>query len=738
MNVKRLVLLVASIAFSVAAAARADNGRSAYTYIRESTGQVTVDSSLNGEVEARRNMPLAAGDQMHTEDPARAEVALADGNVLHVGGGTRIRFDSLSGQQGSDDEVSEITLSEGSVILSVLGSDDHSIPRIDTDDAAVYAGSGSRVRINADPRHGTSVVVRAGSVEVRSRSGSYTVRAGNYLTVQGDQEPEIARGSFSRDRFDLWAADRLEATVETPNASSRYLGDDQYSGDVQSLDGYGNWDYNSDYSTYVWRPNVAAGWSPYSNGSWYYTPAGLTWWSWDPWGWYPFHYGNWFWDVGWNSWCWSPGFIYSPAWCYWGFSGGFFGWSPVGWYGFYSPWYSNYYRNWGWGRGGGMTFALNGRFSTRNVDFRGWNFTNTNNLGGRGRLDVVPGTRMVDRLGSDFSVSSRPIVLANRGNGNVRDALREQIREAPRTIERTAGRDSANLAPVLARQATLPRGTVDALRERTVIADRRGLSGPGAADIAPRGATIVDRGRGTLGADASAGATDRSGGRSVIERSPSNDLAENRGDARPAPGRPDAGSGANLSGQDWRSRGSRPMPDRPPMESRTLDRGTQTDRSAPSDSWRGRPRDITRDSVDNPGRRQPTDNRGQDWRSRSQVPPARRVIEGAVPGRRGQADQTFERSPRRRDDQPPFRGDYRDRQRGLDDAAPPGSYGRSAPRDYAAPRSAPSRSFDGGSRSAPAPHSAPAPNAAPAPRSAPAPAPSHGGSPHSSGRPGRP
>ena len=211
-------------------------------------------SPSNGEVQARRNLPISAGDEMKTEDPARAEVALADGNVLHVGGGTRIRFVSLSEQQGSDSDVSAIDLSDGSVILSVVGADDQAVPRIDTADATVYANNGARVRVNTDVRRGTGVVVRAGSVEVKTRSGSYTVRAGNYLLVQGDQEPEIARGSFSRDRFDLWASDRLEATYDAPqSASSRYVEED-YAADVQTLDGYGDWDYNSTYSSYVWRP----------------------------------------------------------------------------------------------------------------------------------------------------------------------------------------------------------------------------------------------------------------------------------------------------------------------------------------------------------------------------------------------------------------------------------------------------------------------------------------------------
>src|SRR5262245_26528813 len=510
MNVKRFALLASLIAFAAVRPAAAQSGRSAYSYVRETSGEVVVVSPSNGEVQAKRNLPISAGDEMKTEDPARAEVALADGNVLHVGGGTRIRFVSLSDQEGSEGEdVSAVDLSDGSVILSVVGSDDNAAPRIDTADATVYANSGARVRVNADVRRGTSVVVRAGSVEVKTRSGSYTVRAGNYLLIEGDQEPEIARGDFSRDRFDLWASDRLEATYDAPQSpSSRYV-EEEYSADVQSLDGYGDWDYNSNYSSYVWRPNVAVGWTPYSYGSWYYTPIGLSWWSYDPWGWYPYHYGNWFFDVGWNSWCWYPGYVYAPAWCYYAYTPYYFGWCATGYYGGYYGWGGG----WGGGHHGGgaypdpyvggrgnMSYAINGRFSTRQVDMRAWNFTNVNNLGARGRLDVVPGTRVADRLGNDISVSSRPIVLPARGSntsGNTRDALRDYVREAPRVIERTSNpRDSQRLAPFLSRQKDLPDSTVQALRERTVVAQRGRLTGPGASEMAPRtGGGVVDRGR---------------------------------------------------------------------------------------------------------------------------------------------------------------------------------------------------------------------------------------------------
>ncbi len=661
---------------------------------------------------------------MKTEEPARAEVALADGNILHVGGGTKVRFVSLYAQQGSDDEVSAIDLSDGSVILSVVGSDERSIPRVDTADATVYATAGSRVRVNSDVRRGTSVVVRAGSVEVRSRAGSYTVRAGNYLLVQGDQEPEIARGSFSRDRFDLWASDRLEVTYDAPqNASGRYI-DDEYDSDVAVLDGYGDWDYNSTYSSYVWRPRVAVGWQPYSYGSWYSTPIGLSWWSWDPWGWYPYHYGNWFFDVGWNSWCWSPGYVYSPAWVYWGYTSGYFGWCPTGWYGGYSPWWDTYYRDIGWGRNS-LAFAINGRFSTRQVDVRGWNFTGVSNLATRGRLDVVPGTRVVDRLGGDIAISSRPIVLSNRG-GNARDALRDHVRDAPGVIERTtSSRDTQRLAPVVGRQRNLPPSTVEALIQRTVVADRGRISGPGASEMAPRGSTgVVERGRTMLEPETRRGdtAAPRSAPGRTVDRSRTDqevwDRARAADNAERAT-RPDTGRTVARpdNADSWRGRpGGTPA--------RSADPRAQSQRPTGED-WRGQsaPRGSTTDRSAAPER-----GSQQGWRSRPDVPPARRVVEGSVPGRRapeaGVNDGSRQRgrdgtaAPR---DMAPRGDSYAPRDRGYSRAAP-------------APRSDAPRSIE---RSAPAPRSAPPPQAAP--RSAPAPAaPRSAPPPSGSGSRGRP
>jgi len=700
MNRWRIAILTVSFALATTVASAQTGSaqierRSAYSYLRETSGEVTVVSGLNGTVEARRNLPISPGDELRTDDPGRAEVALADGNVLHVGGGTSVQFVSLSSEQGTDDTVSAISLKEGSVILSVLGSDDKTVPRIDTEDLTVYGNAGSRVRVNADARRGSAVIVRAGSVEVKTPAGSYTVRAGNYLLSQGQEEPEIARGSFSRDRFDSWAADRLSSTYDTPQtASSQYVGED-YAGDVSSLEGNGDWDYNSTYGNYVWRPNVAAGWTPYSNGSWYYTPAGLTWWSNDPWGWYPFHYGNWFFDTDWNSWCWSPGWCYSPAWVYWSFTPGFVGWCPLGWYGFFSPWWNQ----WSWPRG--CAFAIHGTFSTHRVDLRGWNFTGANGFGtARGRMDVIPGTRVADRLGNQMAISSRPIVVSARNGVGIRDSLQNYVREAPRTIDRTTDRmTQQSLEPVVARDRQLPRSSVETLRNSVATVDRGQLSGPGASEVAPRGAAVVERGTNTPIEGATRVEADRSTGRTVI-----------RNDVRPGPTGPPSSSnerGIDVrpdATQAWRSRPSGSMASSARPDSglragsdtssvghdtrehwRTRAYGSSGGSRPPADAAAGSGRGYSR-RPDEIGRADA--ERG--WRSHdSGVPPARRVIEGSVPGRRPPAEgppAPRERSPRD--------GGFNQYESARPSAPP------SAP-----PRSAPAPSAP--SHSAPAPHSAP-------------------------------
>ena len=674
-NIARIGIGAAAmfLAAVTSASAEPESRRSGYSYVRQTVGEVTVISGYNGRVAARRNLPITAGDEIQTAEGGRAEIALADGNLLHVGGGTRARFVSLASQAGEEDELSAIKLTDGSLILSAVGADENALPRVDTEDATIYLSARSRVRVNADPRRGTVVIARSGTVEVRTPEKEYTLRAGQYMLARGEEEPEIERGSFSRDRFDVWAADRLSELYETRSASARYV-DDEYDSDVVALDGYGDWSYNNTYSTNVWTPRVSAGWTPYSYGSWYYTPIGLSWWSYDPWGWYPHHYGSWFYDN--SRWCWAPSYVYSPAWVYWGYTPSYVGWCPIGYYSFYSPWWDTYYRRWGIHGRGGVAFSIHGNFSTRSVDFHGWNFVGAGNFSSVARMDVIPGSRIASRIGPDVAISSRPLVVNARGRGT-KDAIQEFVRAAPRVIQRDASPDSSSLAPVLARQRTLPPATANALRGRTVVAERGRLVGPGAEGVAPRGA-ILERGR-TLDEIAREPRAPRA-------EAKSGERGRDRIEARAPEG--DREVPRNESDEGWRGR-SREVPRAESSEHgeapapREIERAPREREAPPArperseENWRGRSRAVPAPKANAPREAEPPSSRNQvdgDWRSRSDVPPARRVIEGALPGRR---------SPESRPETAPLR------------EAPPAREVRSyeaprsrenAPREYSAPR----------------------------------------------------
>lgn len=94
------------------------------------------------------------------------------------------------------------------------------------------------------------------------------------------------------------------------------------------LSPYGVWVQDPQYG-YVWVPDVGTGFHPYyTNGYWVLTEYGNTWVSAYSWGWAPFHYGRWLYDP-FYGWLWVPGYDWGPAWVYWRYGGGYYGWVPL-------------------------------------------------------------------------------------------------------------------------------------------------------------------------------------------------------------------------------------------------------------------------------------------------------------------------------------------------------------------------------------------------------------------------
>jgi hypothetical protein len=347
----------------------------AYGYFRIIDGAATLVAAGSGERSVPQvNQPVMAGDRILVADKARVEIVLSDRNLVRLDGGSNLVLTQLAATPDTHDGQTLLRLDEGNfqlvVMQDALGD---RLPRIDTPNATVYVQYPGTYRITSDQGDWTSVLVRRGSVEVVTPRGSRRVRADQEAHVEGreDAQAEIAQAG-AYDAIERWGRD-LEARVADNgnlDPSLRYEG--------SSLDRYGSWiDVGGQR---YWRPTAAddGDWSPYSDGSWTYTPSGLTWVASEPWGWVPYHYGTWDYldDYGW---AWEPGAVYSPAWVYWYWGPSEVGWCPVG---YYTGWYGRHFHDPAF-RHGVYGWAGGNRGS-----FKRWNFTDHGHLGhlDRGRF----------------------------------------------------------------------------------------------------------------------------------------------------------------------------------------------------------------------------------------------------------------------------------------------------------------------------------------------------------------
>lgn len=92
------------------------------------------------------------------------------------------------------------------------------------------------------------------------------------------------------------------------------------------LDPYGQWVDDRTYGR-VWRPYVAAGWAPYTDGYWGWSNWGWSWIATGPWAW-TFHYGRWV-SLPSFGWAWYPGSVWGPAWVDWHAGDGWIAWAPL-------------------------------------------------------------------------------------------------------------------------------------------------------------------------------------------------------------------------------------------------------------------------------------------------------------------------------------------------------------------------------------------------------------------------
>ncbi|MFZ2489872.1 MAG: FecR family protein, partial [Thermoanaerobaculia bacterium] len=345
------------------------------SYLSYDDGGTVVRQAEDGrEIEARVNLPIFPGDEVVTSRRGRAEIRLSDGNVLGIDRATAVRLESiLDSYEGEDSQtVVELRYGKIGVHRTEIGRE---FVRLDTRHASYIAQREAVYFVEADARGADRVIVFEGSIEVRTPTRRTRLRAGEGASLDDRGVYDLVSDvEYGGDDFERWFARRAERNGAQ---SSRYL-DRRMSHYGDELDANGRWVMVAGIG-WSWRPFVSVGWRPYYNGYWHRSRHGyLTWVSYEPWGWAPYHYGRWAFDSMYG-WVWVPGGGYAPAWVYWWYEPGFFGWAPAGWWDCHRPYYDWAYDPY---RSRGVTFGAGfyGRVRVGEMDLRPWTFLDSNTI----------------------------------------------------------------------------------------------------------------------------------------------------------------------------------------------------------------------------------------------------------------------------------------------------------------------------------------------------------------------
>jgi hypothetical protein len=248
-------------------------------------------------VDAGVNRPVTIGDKLWSDQDGRVELQL-DASTIRLFHSTGFSFLNLN------DNVTQVRLSEGTIMVRVRHLDENETYEIDTPNLAFSIFRPGTYRINVDEGGDTtSIRVRDGEGQVTGGGASYSVRAHDDAVFSGTDQlnADVQDLSADYDEFDTWSANRDRRGEHS--RSAQYVSQDVVG--YEDLDDHGDWRDSQEYG-HVWYPRVeAADWAPYHYGHWaYIEPWGYTWVDDQPWGFAPFHYGRWVNVEG--RWGWIP------------------------------------------------------------------------------------------------------------------------------------------------------------------------------------------------------------------------------------------------------------------------------------------------------------------------------------------------------------------------------------------------------------------------------------------------
>jgi uncharacterized protein DUF6600/FecR-like protein len=321
----RGVSVLALIALASATAAAAYEDDFSHGRVRYTEGGVTLQRGTEaGSEEAASNMPFLPGDRVWTDDSGRAEFQFAEGTLLRLD--NRGKLDYVSHDEGREERIA-LRLWSGGLMLRSRDNRTRLEYALETPAGIVESEDGVVLRLDVEAGE-TRLSVYEGSATLDSGRRRVEVAAGERTYARRGDTPEEPQRFDRResDDFAAWNRDRDERE-NWAGDTRRYLPDEvaPYAAELES---HGDWYYEPE-AGYVWRPFVAAGWRPYSDGRWVWSAYGWTWVPYESWGWAPFHYGRWGYS-GALGWYWIPGNVWGPAWVSWSIGGDYVGWCPLG------------------------------------------------------------------------------------------------------------------------------------------------------------------------------------------------------------------------------------------------------------------------------------------------------------------------------------------------------------------------------------------------------------------------
>ena len=574
---KKAVLLTL-LTFALAIPALADDDDRHQSYLSFEEGGTVVRSGEDAsEIEAHRNLPVYPGDEVITARRGRAEVRLADGNIIGIDRASSLIFRSILDSYEGDANETVVELRQGKVAVhrTDIGRDH---VRLDTDNASYVAEYESVYSVETDARGNDRVVVFDGSVEVRTRTRTTRLREGDSATIDDSGAYDlVADQTASADDFERWFLRRAERFGTYNN---RYM-DRRLSYWSDDLDDHGRWVFVTGIG-WSWRPFVAASWRPYYNGYWQHRYGCLTWVSYDPWGWGTHHYGRWAYDPGYG-WIWVPGYGYSPAWVYWTYGSGYLGWAPAGWWDCHRSYY-----NWAYypyrhtpARAG---FGFYGRVRIGDLDLRPWTFVDSrgfiSNRVDRAALTTDAIKQRLGRNRDGFATISGGAARMTREEWNdPADVIRRRGIGGMQTGRETGA--PTDLTPFFRRDGDVSgvvkdrivRGRGPATGAGTYAGSTRGSIGGSTGSVAPIGSgSVAPIGRGSVAPITPGGATSGRTG-----SGDTNTGRVNRGGGSTTP--PPVAATPDPAAGDWRRR------DR---DDGAAEPSTGGSRRGSGDAWRNR------------------------------------------------------------------------------------------------------------------------------------------------------